>query len=142
MVEELQIDIRTDLSGVGEVTWLDVEGEDYLYDAVIDESISITGLLYISLDALGGTYTLTFYFINQYGINLSKTIEIEIMGPIDDDDDDDTDNDDDDGLMDRMRSGNTCLICCGVALLVIILLVLTIVFVRRSSRGSSKDWEE
>jgi hypothetical protein len=139
--ENQQIDIQTDFNGVGEITWQDVEGDEFLYEVLAGETISVTGLLYIYSDTLGGTYTLTFYFINQYGFNLSKTLEIEIMGPLDDDDDD-TDDDDDEGFLERMGSGNTCFICCLIGLVVIILIVITVVFIRRSSKGSAEEIEE
>jgi len=138
------INIQTDLKGVADIVWKNIESDEYLYSVNASDKIDVVGLLYIDRQAVVGTHELTFYFVDQYGVNISVSIEIEVL-PFDwgdDDDDDIGSGDDDKTFFERIGTAGTCGIC-GLVIFVLILLavILFLVFSRRS-KASEEGFEE
>ncbi|MGA1866056.1 MAG: kelch repeat-containing protein [Thermoplasmatota archaeon] len=80
----------SDLAGVATIYWQALDTEEQKYRVMSGESKEVTGLLNILSDAPVETYEFDFYFVNQWGINHTVTISVDVLikeSPDDDDDD-------------------------------------------------------
>ncbi|MBN1390950.1 MAG: hypothetical protein JXA22_09955 [Candidatus Thermoplasmatota archaeon] len=96
--EDAWIVPSSDLKGVGTILWQDLDTQQEKYRVMPGQSKEVTGLLNILISAPVDTYEFDFFFVNQWGINHSVSISVDILIILDPTDDDD-DNSIDIGVM-------------------------------------------
>ncbi|MGA1820574.1 MAG: kelch repeat-containing protein [Thermoplasmatota archaeon] len=80
---------NSDLKGVGTINWQELDPQQNKYKVIPDQTKDVTGLLNIMSSSPVYTYELEFYFVNQWGINKTVTISVEVLPAQAGDDDDD-----------------------------------------------------
>ncbi|MGA1872736.1 MAG: kelch repeat-containing protein [Thermoplasmatota archaeon] len=67
------------LEGVANINWQDLDSRQNKYKIMPDQTKEVTGLLNILTSAPVNSYTFEFYFVNQWGINHTVSIQLDIL---------------------------------------------------------------
>ncbi|MGA1793474.1 MAG: hypothetical protein ACMUHM_05950, partial [Thermoplasmatota archaeon] len=77
--EDAWIRPTSDLKGVANINWQELDTQQNKYRVIPDQTKDVTGLLNIMTSAPVDTYEFEFYFVNQWGVNHSVKINVNVL---------------------------------------------------------------
>ncbi|MBN1540433.1 MAG: hypothetical protein JW939_09840 [Candidatus Thermoplasmatota archaeon] len=123
----------SDLAGVATIYWQDLDTQEQKYRVIPGESKEVIGLLNILADAPVDTYEFDFYFVNQWGINHTVTISVDVLIK------ETTDDDDEDGDLDIGILIGFAII--GIIFLMIAIAALYFLVIKKRKKGHKASEE-